>query len=472
MRDRKTRSLASAVLALALIAQSRPAAAEGAWERGDAGISGFPESAGLRSRYWESFFAAPIPALLARAPAIVAEGSSRFRLYAIKQGEHVYAIAAALGPEDGNGEGPLYAQGTWIVKRSARDGKMIQAKVFLRSDPGVFARIYPDGDRSELDIVLYGGVVNREVPIAQGFERVCAASMAQIVQWTSSLASWELLEPRTGQYRDMRRFVAAVRARLSSLAYGEDGALDSSGSPVYIATGEAQRKPYGLNCSGFAKWVVDGLYRPLTGAYLDPRDMAERHTEDRNGSLSAAVETELDPFFGLDWTRNLARALDGARRPGAKIGLEANDVRTAPFALLEAGRDLSVQEANASRVPGGSLPDGGEYGYFPSYMEGVGYPTSGLRPLLYALAMSEPGTAYLASISRKGGARLPGLRRHYHVAVLVPYFEEDGGFEIAVFESAAETSLDAVVARTKGDFVHLVRIPVGGEFDPPSFSVD
>ncbi|MDP3177565.1 MAG: hypothetical protein Q8M76_06650, partial [Spirochaetaceae bacterium] len=428
MRDRRTRSLATAVLALALFVQLQAATVEIAQERGDLGISEFPESAVTRSRYWESFFAAPIPALLARAPAIVTEGSSRFRLYAIKQGEYVYAIAAALGSEDGNGEKPLYAQGTWIVKRSARDGRMIQAKVFLRSDPGAFARIYPDGDRSELDLVLYGGVANREVPIAQSFERVCAASMSHIVAWTSSLASWELLEPRTGLYRDLRGFIAAVRSRLPSLAYGDDGALDSAGSPVYIATGEPQRRPFGLNCSGFAKWIVDGLYKPLTGTYLDPREMAQRHQEDRNGSLSAAVEEELDPFFGLDWTRNLARALDRAHRPGTKIGLDANDVTTAPFALLEAGRDLSVQEANAVRVPGGSIPDGGEYGYFPSYIEGVGYPTTGLRPLLYALAMREPGTAYLASISRMGGAQLPGLRRHYHVAVLVPYFEDDGGF--------------------------------------------
>jgi hypothetical protein len=477
MKDRKKRSFATATLALVLwapfpAAPADDAATRDAATRDDRGISEFPESAGIRSRYWESFFAAPIPVLLARAPSIVSEGSRRYRLFTIEQGDYVYAVAAALGADAAGGESPLYAQGTWIVKRSARDGRMIQAKVFLRSDPGAFARIYPDGDRSQLDIVLYGGVVNREVPIALGLERVCTLSMAQIVAWTSSLASWDLLEPRVGLYRDLRAFVAAVRERLPTLAYGDDGALDSRGEPVYIATGEPQRKPYGLNCSGFAKWIVDGLYRPLTGKYLDPRAMAERHPENRNGSLSAAVEEALDPYFGLDWTRNLARELERARRPASKSALESNDIRIAPFALLEPGADLSAQDAAASKVPGGSVPDGEEYGYFPSYMEGVGYPTSGLRPLLYSLALREPGMAYLASISRKGGAPLPGLRRHYHVAVLVPYFEEDGAFKIAVFESAAETSVEAIVARTKGDFIHLVRISVGRDFDPPRFPVD
>jgi hypothetical protein len=58
------------------------------------------------------------------------------------------------------------------------------------------------------------------------------------------------------------------------------------------------------------------------------------------------------------------------------------------------------------------------------------------------------------------------LRQYYHIAVLVPYFNERGTFQVAVFESAAETSFAGFRTRYPGQFVNLVRVPVDGAFDP------
>jgi hypothetical protein len=58
------------------------------------------------------------------------------------------------------------------------------------------------------------------------------------------------------------------------------------------------------------------------------------------------------------------------------------------------------------------------------------------------------------------------MRQHFHVAVLVPYFDQYGGFQIAVFESAEETRFSRFKARYPGHNVNLVRIPVEGAFDP------
>ncbi|MGA2546949.1 MAG: hypothetical protein ABSF43_10400 [Rectinemataceae bacterium] len=422
-------------------------------------FDGFPESADIRSTYWAGFFSAPEKELQRRAAATVSNEYGSFRLSVARSGGYFYAIAAAIGtPLPGRGGTPLYTQGSWILKRSSPDGRPIQAKVFLRSDPGTFIRIYPDGDRSKLDLVVYGGVLNREVPLPVPFERVFASTMAEIASWTESLVDWSLFAPEAGMYRDIRAFVAETRRRLPSLRYVEDGALDAEGRPVQIATLAPQAGLAGLNCSGFAAWVADGFYRPLTGGLLDPKALAARHEEARATAAAGPYETDLDPFFGLDWTRNIAKALLDARYTSRPHDLTESDVRISPFALVAS----SVALGSPGAVNGSSA-----YRAYPAYQRDLGYETAGLKALMYVLALREPGSIYLASVSRKSGGAIPGLSRHYHVAVLAPYFEETGEFKVAAFESDAETSVEAIMARVPNDYVHLVRIRAERDYDPP-----
>jgi len=91
----------------------------------------------------------------------------------------------------------------------------------------------------------------------------------------------------------------------------EDGAMDASGRMVFIATGAPAGKG-GFNCSGFAKWVVDGFYAPLEGRDMDIEVLKSRNAL-RDGSWSTRYEEVLDPYFGLDWSRGLAREIAAAR---------------------------------------------------------------------------------------------------------------------------------------------------------------
>ena len=448
----KRRSIAAALLLACAYVGAQP--------EGSTPFDGFPESADIRSAYWSSFFSAPEQELQGRGPAIASNDYGTFRLSVARSGGYFYAMVTTL---ETKGAAPLYARGSWILKRSSPDGVPIQAKVFLRSDPGTFVRIYPDGDRCKLDLVAYGGVLDHNVPLPVPFERAFASTMAEIASWTKDLIDWGLFAPSPGLYREVRAFVSETRRRLPSLRYGDDGALDTRGKPVYIATGMPQASPTGLNCSGFAAWVADGFYRPLTGRLLDPELLASRHLEARVTPAAARYETDLDPFFGLDWTRNIAKALLDARYPSRDHGLVESDVRISPFALVAlGGAPDSGASGSRSAVNGSST-----YLDYPAYQPDLGYETRGLKALLYVLAVRHPGSIYLASLSRKAGGALAGLSRHYHVAVLAPYFEESGEFRIAVFESDAETSVEAIMARAPKDFVHLERMEVGPDYDPP-----
>ncbi len=424
-------------------------------------MAAFPESSDIRTKYWVSFFSAPEQELQRRGPATVDNEFGAFRLSVTRAGGYFYTILNVLEGGSQKAQSPadyrLYTQGSWILKRSSPDGRPIQAKVFLRSDPGTFIRIYPDGDRSKMDIVVYGAVLGREVPLPVPFETAFRSSMEDLATWTGELVDWSLFNPSPGRYKKLRAFVEETRRRLPGLRYAEDGALDAQGRPVYIASGEEQRRPTGLNCSGFASWLADGFYRPITGSLLDPRLLAARHVEARATPAADRFETDLDPFFGLDWTRNIAKALLDARYPSRGHGLEESDVRISPFALV------------ASEEPLGGLAVNGGAGYqaYPAYQNGLGYETTGLKGLLYVLALREPGSFYFASVSRKNGGSIPGLSRHYHVAVLAPYFDEGGAFKVAVFESDVETSVEAIMKRVPRDYIHLVRAMAEVDYDPP-----
>jgi len=129
-----------------------------------------------------------------------------------------------------------------------------------------------------------------------------------------------------------------------------------------------------------------------------------------------------------------------------------------------------------------------EYSY-PGFLTDAGYGVEGLLPLLYTLAIDEPGRFYLAAVNNEIGPPStetnpqgkPRMRQYFHIAAFVPYFSESGVFHVAVFESAAETSIQAfrnrypLIPRTiegerrlfpNGHYVNLVRIPVQEAFEP------
>jgi hypothetical protein len=222
-----------------------------------------------------------------------------------------------------------------------------------------------------------------------------------------------------------------IRLQLPFLPDLEDGALDETGRFVRIEDG-LEIKEGGLNCSGFAKWVTDGFYYPLTGRLLDPETLKYKHLGLRGHRWSDRYEEARDPYFGLDWSRNLAVSLANARAPHSAQDPEARDVRQALFLR---------------------------------YTEDVGYPVTDLELLLYLESRGNPGSVFIGSLNREYGTD-PILRQHFHLVVLFPYFNRSGSFRIAVLERNRETGLPSLLERYAGEYIHLVRLDARGEFSP------
>jgi len=333
---------------------------------------------------------------------------------------------------------PLARRGNYIIKRDRRDGSFIQVKIFLQNDEGSFIRIFPSQERAVMDVYLLGNRIYESLVLPFSLSRAFTLPLNQVLALTSGRVDWSLFAGPPAGFRgeELQPVIRQIRDRLPELLDCEDGAMDGDGRYVFIEN--LERQPGltgGFNCSGFAKWVVDGYAVPLTGRPLDILPLKEKPLELRGNSWSRLSEDLRDPFFGLDWTRNLAVTLESLRNRGN-------------------GEELSPEAMDVREVP------------FFEYREDVGYPVSSLESVLYLLALENPGTFYLGSVNVPFGTG-PVIRQHTHVVVLFPWFTSRGDFKVTVLERNIETSLDSLNSRYGSDFVHLVRVNAAGGFQLP-----
>ena len=348
-------------------------------------------------------------------------------------------------------------RGTWVLFRRVSDGMPDSIRIYPVNDPSVYVVIRPSSTnpergRSLLDLVVMDTPTITSVPVGVPFISLYTASFASIVGMTRSTVPWRLIAPELYRYGDMEATVATVRNGLKTLVYLDDGAFNERGEPVLIETGLPQDPAQilsartksntgsdvygGVNCSGFAKWIIDGIVRPRAGNGLFIESLKASTASPVTHFTEPYRETR-DIFFALDWTRNLASAV---------VSLDVGHTVKPDFS----GVDVTVEPFSG----------------VPFYEKNVGYPAASLAPLLYYLAVTEPGHFYLGAVSRERGK--PLLRQYHHVAVFFPYFDASGKFAIAVFESAEETSMQSFIARNGDAFVNLVRVrvPEKGYFEP------
>jgi hypothetical protein len=381
---------------------------------------------------------------------------SRIEVRAEDRGENfAVVLARELVSVEGRGTGsfPGWAQGSWVFLRDKRAGRLVSVQVFPGRDPSAYVIFQPlAGGKSQMDVVIYDAYLLQDCPLPLPLERIMEVPLEETFRAAGTAFPRRYFDPRPDQYRDVLTLAARIRETLPSLSFREDGAIDEQGRYVFINTLAPQDGEGGVNCSGFAKWTVDGMLKPFTGTLLAPGPLKEPFGE-RGSSFTEPYERLKDPFFGLDWTRNLASRANSVILSPVFGKVEEFEVRRAPFA--------SVIARDRRNAPTGVRP-------YPGFLLNAGFGMEGLRALLYTLAIDEPGKIYLASVNNEiNSPDPPRMRQHFHVAVLVPYFDETGVFRAAVFESAEETSLARFTARYPGGHcVNLSGIPAQSAFEP------
>jgi len=420
--------------ALILAALTNPNAFAAAQIGAQTAYAAPPENWEARTRLADTVFA-PVREAAAAGRQVVSQlaGAAKVRFHAEQQSGALYMVFA----NQVGGAYPVDGAGTFVFKRSLKDGSFLQAKIFVQEGPGTYLRLFPQGDRTLMDVYLFGQPFQAGIALPVAFDRLVTAPLSSVIEWSAAVVDWPLvLAPAPGPGdRRLEGIVGTLQPAMKRLRDMDDGAMDGSGRMVYIATGLPAGRG-GFNCSGFAKWVIDALYAPLTGKPMDIAPLKSRNAS-RNNTWSTRFEEELDPYFGLDWSRGLARTIAQAR-----TGIAPSDDQ--------------VDVRDSDRLP---------------YIRDVGYPVPKLEYLLYFLARRDPGTIYVGSVNAPSMLAVsegtPTLRQHHHVIVLFPYFDQRGVFQVAVMERNVRTGLASLTRRYGSEYIHLSRVDSEGSFVLP-----
>jgi hypothetical protein len=415
----------------------------------------YPESSDVRLQILSEWLTGELNQLRVKKPTVYENAyGDRFSV-SQKMDKSRNLLAVTVQPAPTHASDKKGSEGEWILWRSLSDGMPVRISLYPVPDKNIridfrAEGFNPEKGRSYLDLVVYGAIAVHDAPVGIPFTNLYTVPLSSIVALTAKTVPWDLLSPDLDRYGDMIAAVDTIQARLKTLVYLDDGVFDEKGNAVMrgdrapqdpAKVWESLRKDQkasevsgGVDFAGFAKWIIDGIVEPGAGegTHIDPLLM-------RTIPPSSDFEEPGpdNPFFALDWTRNLASAVVSLdRRKAVKPDSSGVDVAESVFS------DSCV------------------------YQKNVGYSTRDLAPLLYWLAVSEPGHLYLGAVCRQNN--VPPVPSFFGIAVFFPYFNRDGSFSVAVFENARKTTLEAFIAQNTGSFTNLarVRVPESDRFDP------
>ena len=332
-----------------------------------------------------------------------------------------------------------YTRGSYFFQKNLASGDFVQVKIFIQDNPDSYILVEPEDEhRSRMSIFVYGSRFYHNVPVPMGMRAIAISPLVHLMSVTKYLIDWPaLFQPAAyPEWQTIRWMIEQIRPQLILVRENEDGAQNEHGQFVYIETLQPQptTQPFGFNCSGFVKWIVDGLFKPTNpqGLLIPIEPLKKEGLRQADNRWNDQYDMR-DPYFGLDWIRNLAYAVRKARWPLQTVDLYAEDAR------------------NTSFTP---------------FFNDIGYPLEKLEPVLYELAIKYPGDFFLGSISTEFGSA-PVLRQHRHVATFFPYFDEYGNFRISIFDVGFERSPQNLIKAFPTGFVYFVRVEASKQFSLP-----
>ena len=209
------------------------------------------------------------------------------------------------------------------------------------------------------------------------------------------------------------------------------GVIDATGK--YI---NEKDDNFGLCCSGYAKWIADGYYYPLRKKnhsrlrYMSIKKLRKIYPALRGDNQTFQYEKSREPFFGLDWTRNIAREL-AEEKYKQNFFYNSFDVT---------------------------------HSFKAKYEKDRGFPIEKMPEVLKEQTILYPNRWYLVSINGDFGKN-PTMIQHHHIAVFFPYFNKDGIFRLPVLERTRRTSFEYLISRYPNTYCHLVWMELDGKFE-------
>lgn len=149
------------LLILILVPVPSPAQAPARYD-----FSALPDTNEARARFLTSVVTANWNNAVRFPETSMPGAGGRIRIGVVRQDDFFYVEFL----RERGGAFPLASLGNTVVQRNyLRNGDLIQAKIFLADDPSCYIRLYPQAERTRVDIVLYGAVVRQNILLGQIF---------------------------------------------------------------------------------------------------------------------------------------------------------------------------------------------------------------------------------------------------------------------------------------------------------------
>lgn len=250
------------------------------------------------------------------------------------------------------------------------------------------------------------------------FDRSLQTSPDLLLKSLEAFVDWNLVLPTCDRssYRQIEEVVHLIRSRL----------------PRMLAERKTHQKE-GVDSALFAKWVIDGFYAPRTGEEIPIPFLTSKPYEKRGGRHVLVWEDEEDPFFCLDWARNLALAVDLLNDKKSEYG------------------DSDVNYLRELK-----------------YHSNTGYPIEELKKALYLLAIQEKEFFFIGSIS-KIVEKDVDLVKHTGMALFFPRINLEGEFEVIIFQDGKELSLESFIKENEQSSLLLVGFNYNNLFKPNKY---
>ena len=437
-----------------------------------------PDSAEVRKSITASWFSAPLEKVIKRSSELHTDLKGNSFTVSGKYAENskdMYVISVVPDLTDYSlPEHNLVPQGTWMLYRKLDTGAPLLIKIYPRENPALSISLRPASQKaysgkSFIDICLFNAYVCKDVAIGVPFETLYHISLSRLKELTQAIIPWDLFNPP--RYNSP---IKAMSRIVENLHYGlvpmKDACFDHDGKPVHISNSQPQTELEismamnidqiraevrgGVDSAGFAKWIIDGMVRPVAGQGTVIESLKRATGVPKTHFTNPYIDTE-NVFFGLDWIRNLgAAALSLNLNRTVYPDSSGLDVTDCPFALTGAAVSVSTGKESVKRSG------------FLGYQQYAGYQVSYLLPLLYYFAVIESDHFYLACINSVPVST--ELRMYDRIAVLFPYFDGWGEFHVDIYENGVQIPVDEFIEKNKDAYAALVRVraPEEGLFNP------
>ena len=317
--------------------------------------------------------------------------------------------------------------GSFLYKINKLKNKIIELKIFYQNDKNTFLHFFKVQEKIRLDIYHYGFSYQKNIPTSLTFDKLKTATFDKVLKSVLKPINWDfLLKIDENPFYNIRldSFANTIKNQICGNSFRVDGAPDEYDRFVLIKNQQIQREgSVGFNHNGFVKAIADYIYKKRknsnTGLMIE--DLKVRHLDLRGQKLAKKFEYVRDPFFGLDWIRNIALQLSGK-----------DTTRADQYDVI-----------NIPKI---------------AQLDMYGYHVQDIFFISYYLTKQNPGNIFFFSINQETGSK-PVLKHFTHAGLLIPYFKNKK-LVIRIFTANKEINVYEFIRQYYKDNIFLVRVNI------------